>query len=117
MDEREDAAALVRENLRRTRLNDRAEVIRGDSMAYLSCCKKKFRLIFLDPPYAEKSLEIAIKKLSEIDILEDGGIIVTERPIGKQLDEDAPGLVRSKDYHYGKTTITLFRKESREEKV
>lgn len=66
--------------------------------------------IFLDPPYAEKSLETAIQRLSEIDILSDGGIIITERPLGKPLAEEFPGLTRSKDYHYGKTTITLLRK-------
>ena len=101
VDHRQDAAALVRENLRRTHFEDRGEVAR---------CRRKFRLIFLDPPYAEKSLETAIQRLSEIDILSDGGIIITERPLGKPLAEEFPGLTRSKDYHYGKTTITLLRK-------
>lgn len=111
VDEREDAVAAIRENLRRTHLADRAQIIRGDSLNYLNGCRKTFRLIFLDPPYAEKSLENAIKRLSEIDILAEGGIIITERPVGKPLDDDFTGLVRSKDYHYGKTIITLFRRE------
>ena len=83
---------------------------RQDFTQYLARCRRKFRLIFLDPPYAEKSLETAIQRLSEIDILSDGGIIITERPLGKPLAEEFPGLTRSKDYHYGKTTITLLRK-------
>ena len=109
------AAALVRENLRRTHLTDRAEVVCSDYLAYLDRCTKRFDLIFLDPPYAEKSLEIAIKRISEIDILADGGIIITERPRGKELQADFPGLTRSRDYDYGKTTITLLRKEPRED--
>lgn len=80
------------------------------SHSILRGADRKFRLIFLDPPYAEKSLETAIQRLSEIDILSDGGIIITERPLGKPLAEEFPGLTRSKDYHYGKTTITLLRK-------
>ena len=115
VDQREDAAALVRENLRRTHLTDRAQVVRGDYLAYLDRCRERFHLIFLDPPYAEKSLENAIKRISEIDILADGGIIITERPKGKLLDADIPGPTRSRDYNYGKTTITLFRKEARED--
>ena len=111
VDERADAIAVIRENLRRTHLEDWAEIVRGDYLTYLSRCKKSFRLIFLDPPYAEKYLENAIKRISEIDILAEGAIIVSERPLGKPLDEDFPGLVRSKDYHYGKTTVTLFRRE------
>ena len=111
VDHRQDAAALVRENLRRTHFEDRGEVVCADFTQYLARCRRKFRLIFLDPPYAEKSLETAIQRLSEIDILSDGGIIITERPKEKPLDGAFSGLVRSKDYLYGKTAITLFRRE------
>ena len=110
VDERADAIAVVRENLRRTHLEEKAEVVRCDYLTYLSHCKKTFRLIFLDPPYAEKYLENAIKRISEIDILAEGGIIITERPLGKPLDEQVAGMERSKDYIYGKTIITLFRR-------
>lgn len=111
VDERAEALAVVRENLRRTHLTEKAEIVRGDYLTYLSGCKKRFRLIFLDPPYAEKYLENAIKRISEIDILAEGGIIVSERPADKPLVDDFSGLVRSKDYIYGKTAITLFRRE------
>ncbi len=110
VDEGREAIAVIQENLRRTHLSEKAQVVRTDYLSYLNRCKKKFRLIFLDPPYAEKYLENAIKCISEIDILAEGGIIITERPLGKPLDEEFAGLERSKDYHYGKTTITLFRK-------
>ena len=110
VDQREDAIALVRENLRRTHFLDRAEIFRGDYLSYLDRCRNRFRLIFLDPPYAEKYLENAIKRISEIDILAEGGIIIAERPLGKPLDEQFAGLERSKDYIYGKTIITLFRR-------
>ncbi|MBQ3355820.1 MAG: 16S rRNA (guanine(966)-N(2))-methyltransferase RsmD [Oscillospiraceae bacterium] len=110
IDERTDAIRVIRENLRRTHLEEKAEVICSDYLSYLSRCRKRFRLIFLDPPYAEKSLENAIKRISEIDILAEGGIIIAERPLGKPLNDKFPGLVRSKDYNYGKTTITLFRR-------
>lgn len=115
VDEGREAISVIQENLRRTHLADRAEVVRTDYLSYLARCKKRFRLIFLDPPYAEKYLENAIKRISEIDILAEGGIIITERPLGKPLDEVFSGLSRSKDYHYGKTTITLFRKERENE--
>ena len=114
VDEGRDAIAVIRDNLKRTHLEEKAQVIRGDYLTYLRRCNRRFRLIFLDPPYAEKFLENAIKCISEIDILADGGIIITERPVGKALDEEFPGLVRSKDYQYGKTLVTLFRKERNE---
>ena len=113
VDQSPDAIRVIRENLEKTRLSDRAQIIRADSLSYLSRCKKNFRLIFLDPPYAEKSLENAIKCISEIDILGESGIIITERPVGKELKGDFGDLIPSKDYRYGSTLITLFRREAK----
>lgn len=111
VDGRQEAVSLIRENLKRTRLSELGTVVCADYMAYLKSCREKFHLIFLDPPYGETYLENSLKCISEIDILTDDGIIVTERPVEKPLESQYPGLVRSKDYKYGKTLITLFRKE------
>ena len=110
VDDREDACNLIRENLRRTKLAQDAKVVRADYMDYLKRCKEKFGIIFLDPPYAEVFLENALKCITEIDILQSGGIIVTERPLGKELPFEVEGFTRSKDYKYGKTLLTIYRK-------
>ena len=110
VDDREDACNLIRENLRRTKLAQDAKVVRVDYMDYLKRCKEKFGIIFLDPPYAEVFLENALKCITEIDILQSGGIIVTERPLGKELPFEFEGFTRSKDYKYGKTLLTIYRK-------
>ena len=110
VDEREDACRLIRENLKRTKLEQYAKVIRSDYMAYLKTCKDKFDIILLDPPYAEVFLENSLKMITEIDILQSGGIIVTERPFGKELPWDFPGFSRSRDYKYGNTLVTIYRK-------
>ena len=114
VDERREACALVRENLRRTRLEQGAHVVQSDYLSYLKGCQKTFDLIFLDPPYREKLLENALNAIWEIDILSDRGIIICERPADKQLETAFPGLQRGKDYRYGKTWITLFRREDRQ---
>ncbi len=111
VDAGEPACKLIRENLKRTRLLDRSRVVRGDYLQFLSCCREKFDIIFLDPPYAEVFLENSLKKISEIDILQSGGIIVCERPLDKELTIEIPGFIRSKDYKYGKTLLALYRKE------
>ena len=110
VDEREDACRLIRENLRRTKLESQAKVIRSDYMAYLKTCRDKFDIILLDPPYAEVFLENSLKMITEIDILQSGGIIVAERPADKELPWEFPGYSRSRDYKYGKTLITIYRK-------
>ena len=111
VDQAEPACRLIRENLRRTKLENAGKVVWGDYMEYLSRCREKYDIILLDPPYAEVFLENALKRIAEIDILQSGGIIVTERPAGKELPWDFPGFTRSKDYKYGTILLTLYRKD------
>ena len=111
VDEREDACKLIRENLQKTHLESDARVVRSDYMAFLRTCHEKFDIIFLDPPYAEVFLENSLKMITEIDILETGGIIVAERPLGKDLSWVFTGYSRSKDYKYGNTLLTVYRKD------
>lgn len=110
VDAGENACRLIRENLKRTGLTGEASVIRGDYLEYLKRCREKFDVILLDPPYAEIFLENALKMITEIDILQSGGIIVAERPLGKEIPWDFSGFSRSRDYKYGKTLLTLYRK-------
>ena len=86
-------------------------MVRSDYLAYLHRCKDCFDIIFLDPPYAEVFLENALKYITEIDILRSSGIIVCERSLDKELPWQYPGYSRSKDYKYGKTLITIYRKD------
>lgn len=111
VDHQQKACDLIRENLRRTRFTDRASVIRSDYLEYLKRTGEKFDMILLDPPYAEIFLENSLNCIAEIDILQSGGIIVTERPVGKELPLQFHGYTRSRDYKYGKTLITLYRRE------
>ena len=111
IDAGDKACKLIRENLHRCKMDNNAQIIRADYLQYLQTCRDKFGLIFLDPPYAEVFLENALKKITEIDILESGGIIVAERPVGKDLPWDFTGYSRSKDYKYGNTLLTLYRKD------
>ena len=111
VDAREDACRLIKENLRRARFEKEGRVIKSDYLDYLKRSREKFNIILLDPPYAEEFLENSLKMITEIDILESGGIIVAERPMGKELPWDFTGFTRSRDYKYGKTLLTLYRKD------
>lgn len=111
VDSRKEACGLITGNLKKTHLENQASVVHSDYLDYLNRCKEQFQIILLDPPYAEVFLENAIKKITEIDILQSGGIIVAERPLGKELPWEFHGYSRSKDYKYGKILLTLYRKE------
>ena len=105
------ACSLIRENLKRTKMEASSKIVRSDYLSYLRSCKETFDIIILDPPYAEVFLENALKSIAEIDILQSGGIIIAERPLGKDLPWDFPGFQRSKDYKYGNILLTIYRKD------
>ena len=110
VDASETACKLIRENLKRTKLGQDAKVVRSDYLDFLTRTNEKFDIVFLDPPYAEVFLENALKRITEIDILRSGGIIIAERPLGKELPWEFEGYTRSKDYKYGKILLTIYRK-------
>ena len=110
VDASDAACKLIRENLRRTKLEAEGKVVRSDYMDFLKNCREKFDIILLDPPYAEVFLENSLNFITEIDILQTNGIIVTERALDKELPFAPDGFSRSKDYKYGNTLITLYRK-------
>ena len=72
--------------------------------------REQFDIVFLDPPYADGALENALKRIGGIDIVPDGGIIICERPADKELPITLAGFERSRDYRYGNTVLTLYRK-------
>ena len=110
VDAGEPACRLIRENLKRTKLEADGKVVRSDYLSYLNHCREQFDIIFLDPPYAEVFLENSLKRIAEIDILQSNGIIVAERPLGKELPWELEGFTRSKDYKYGTVLLTVYRK-------
>jgi 16S rRNA (guanine(966)-N(2))-methyltransferase RsmD len=112
VDQSEKACKLIRENLRLARMEKEGRVVRGDYLTFLKSTKEKFDIILLDPPYAEVFLENALKLITEIDILQSNGIIVAECPLGKVLPPEFPGYTRSKDYKYGNTILTIYRKDT-----
>lgn len=108
VDQSAEAVKVIKDNLKKAKFDQQASVFQMDYLRYLSTAREKFDLIFLDPPYAEKSLENALQKISEIDILSEGGIIICERPKDKVMPPEVGGLLCSRDYNYGKTAVNLY---------
>ena len=111
VDLRKEAAGTIRENLDLTGFNDRAKVIQGDALAFLSRCREPFDLIFLDPPYGSGLLEKSMEQITAIDIVTENGIIVCEN--GSNAGWPAVSLPYrlQKEYRYGKIKTALYRRQ------
>lgn len=111
VDQRKEAVALIRSNLKLCQLSDRARVVQGEALSFLSTVRERYHLVFLDPPYRTDLLENAIKKIAEIDMLTENGIIICESPADKVLPELPQPYRKGREYRYGKIKITVYRKE------
>ena len=110
VEQRRDAVALIRENLKLTGLSERARVVNGEALAYLASAGEKFDLIFLDPPYAAKLWKPVLEAVSRFDILSDHGIIICESAADRLLPQVAPPYEQGREYRYGKIKLTVFRR-------
>ena len=110
VDLRKEAAAIIRENLALTGFQDRARVVQGDALAFLSRCGGAYDVIFLDPPYGSGLLEKAIETITKIDIVSENGIIVCENGSSAGWPLVPRPYCLQKEYRYGKIKTALYRR-------
>jgi 16S rRNA (guanine(966)-N(2))-methyltransferase RsmD len=110
VDIRRDAVQLMRDNLKHTALEDRANVVQGDYLAYLTQTKEPFDLIFLDPPYESEMLKKALQTITRIDKVSANGIIICENGSNYVWPEVSDPYELQKEYRYGNTKVALYRR-------
>lgn len=110
------SCAVIRDNLKRTRLEDRARLIQAEVMLGLEQLGREgFRadLVLLDPPYSSGWEERVLKRLLELSLLNPGAWAVVEHAADDRLPEQVGTLAAVKARRYGKTTLSLYREETR----
>ena len=110
VDQRREAAALVKENVKLCRFEGQARVVQGESQAFLRACGEKFDVIFLDPPYQTNLLEQCIEKITRFDILREHGIIVCESGTEWTVPPLEPPYEVGREYRYGQIKLSLCRR-------
>lgn len=104
------AVKVVRENVKTCGFEDKIRVVQADFKSFLKAAPGEFGLIFLDPPYSGEMINQALELIRQIDILSEGGIIVCETERDKHLAELSAPYVKGREYLYGKSKITIYRK-------
>lgn len=107
VDKEKASLAVVKENLERTGLSPKAELVNTDALVYLGMAGGRFDLVFIDPPYA---LGLIPKILPELIMhLSDDAIIVCETDAQTVLT-DTVGDFTARLYRYGKTAVFVYRR-------
>jgi len=111
VDRERECCAVIKENLARTGLLQKAHIYCCSVSKALSFLEDKYDVIFLDPPYADKSLETIIKQIAGSRIISKDSIIVISHASRKPLQQRYDGLSMLKEKRYGDTCISVFHKE------
>ena len=108
-----DRAALeiVRANVEKCRAADRSRLVFGDFENFLRR-GEQFDIILIDPPYRSSFREKSLNLISEFDNLANHGIIMVEsEQRSPALPERVGGIVRIKEYDYGRVKLTRYGRE------
>ena len=110
VEQRRDAQNLIRENIKTCGFEDRSRVVAGEALSYLTTCREKYAVIFLDPPYHTDLLEKSVELITKFDILREHGIMVCESGADRVLSELAPPYEKGREYRYGQIKLTICRR-------
>ena len=113
-DKSRESMDLTRRNIALCKQEDRARTVLGDYKHVLENITEKADLIFLDPPYEQDLIQECFRLITELDLMNDGGIIVVEHSADKPLEDRLFGYAKIKERTYGTITVNIYSKDLEE---
>ena len=100
-----DVLSVLKKNINNLNQQNQTKVIEKDIFAEntLKLLNDKFDIIFMDPPYKEKKLSFLLNAITELELLNNGGVIIIHRH--KKEEDDLPkefNLILEKNYGISK---------------
>jgi 16S rRNA (guanine(966)-N(2))-methyltransferase RsmD len=114
IDESPRSVAVIRDNLDRLGLSERAEVWTVPvfrALKKLAKSRQRFDLIFLDPPYDRGWVETSLKAIAQYDLLSESGIAVAEHSPHEAVEPQYGNLVLNDQRRYGDTLLSFFKRD------
>ncbi len=112
-DNNKKAIQIINENLSKTRFTKKSIIVNDD---YANCLIKlkneKFDIIFLDPPYGKELGIKSINQISELNLLNEDGIIVLETDKTESVPTEIGIYKKSNERIYGRVKINFFEQEN-----
>ena len=114
IDKSKDAAAVISKNIEKTRLSASCRLFNTDVNEFIRITrgKKKYDVVFIDPPYALRAVAPTLKALLDGDMLKPTSIIVCESEEENVFESDVALADRFeiiKRAKYGVAHITIVR--------
>ncbi|MDO5088707.1 MAG: 16S rRNA (guanine(966)-N(2))-methyltransferase RsmD [Leptotrichiaceae bacterium] len=109
-----EALRIIIENINSLQLDSKCRAYKNDvfrAVEILGRKNEKFDIIFLDPPYKENLSSETIKKVSDNNILNKDGIIISEHSIYEKMENGIGNFVKYDERNYNKKIISFYRFE------
>ncbi len=106
-----ECCAVIKENLTKMGFLQKAHVYCCSVSKALSFLEGNYGLVFLDPPYADRSTEEIIKQIASSKLIGSNSIVIVSHTSRRQLQKKYDGLSLIKEKQYGDTCISIFHKE------
>ena len=113
IDNHPSAVRLIHTNLGFLHLEEGLKIPRNNvlkAIGNLSKEKKRFDIIFLDPPYESRLVKNTLQVLAKSDILKTTTLIIAEHYKSLDLDKEIGSLERVRQERYGDTVLTFYQK-------
>ena len=109
VDQRNEAAAMVKQNLMNVKLFEKAKVLTSEAVAFLKYSKNVFDIAIIDPPYSKGLVNAVLPYVAPL--MSPQGSIICEVAKKDELPKNAGDFVLVNQYNYGKTSVGLYKKQ------
>jgi len=112
------ACAIIRENLMRARLAERAKVYCMDVVKALSSLAESlpgdqggYGIVLMDPPYADRGIGSVIVALADSKLIGAETVVVITHSVRFSLENNYGSLVLQRELRHGDSVIAVYRKQ------
>ncbi len=104
---------IIKENLEKTKLADRAHVYCCDVTKAIAFLEKEYDIVIMDPPYSNRAIGGVITQLAASRLVgKNTKVVVTHSP-HLTLNPSYDKISMVKEHRHGDSCISIFRKEGR----
>ena len=102
--------AIIKENLRRTGFQDKAQVHCCSAASAISKLNKRYDIVVLDPPYADLAVGDTLAKLVSSPLVDLGSTVVIHHCSRQSLPTEAQDFHLVRTRRYGDSHISIYKK-------
>jgi len=103
----------INQLLKKFGFTERASIIPKKVLSFIKWAEVKqltFDIIFLDPPYHTEEIIHALSAIGRSNIAKEGGLVIAEHFVKRQLPERFGELQKIRDYNYGDTILSVYKR-------